>query len=381
MSTPRILFVDDEPRVLDGVRDLLRKHRKRWDMHFCVGGDLALETLEKESFDVVVTDLRMPRVDGVAVLRWLHERRPDTVRLVLSGDPGEASALRVVPHAHQYLSKPARPGELEAVLDRACRHRERIADERVRAVIGRLHELPALPRTYQKLVAMLEDERVGMRDIAEVVAKDIGVSAKLLQLVNSSFFGVGRTVANVGEAITILGIEVVKNLVLSLGVFGAAKLSREVGVFAEALHGHSLVIAEVAVALAGDGERKDAYTAGLLHDAGWMVLALEMPQMVGLGQGRAKPGRPSRELEGFALHAPIGAYLLGIWGLPLAVIDAVARHDEPLDETFGPVARAVCTAERILEELEADPAAKDPGELRRMALERAAAVRAGQVAA
>lgn len=360
----KILFVDDEPRVLDGLRDSLRKNRKRWNMRFAVGGEAALAQLEAERFDVVVTDLRMAKVDGVALLRHLQESAPDTVRVVLTGDPGRDLALRFLPYAHQALTKPCRLGELEEVLTRACRVREIVTDDGLRRFLGGVRELPALPRTYQKLVEMFEDESTGAAEVAAVVSEDIAVAAKILKLANSAFFGLGREVRNVADAVAVLGMEAVKSLTLSTAVFEGPGILPGRRHFAERLHEHSLVVARVAAEVAPPRWRRDAFMAGLLHDVGLLVLGALSP----VGEGPFEDTcttRVSAELS--VSHAHVGAYLLGIWGLPLPVIDAVSAHHGTPDECPSEVAHAVMSAELASEML--GPTANDFETLRAEAWE------------
>ena len=91
----RILFVDDEQRILDGLRRLLRDKRAEWEMVFVDGGSKALEQLRASPFDIVITDMRMPGMDGATLLTHVKEEFPDVVRLVLSGcsDPEDGGRL------------------------------------------------------------------------------------------------------------------------------------------------------------------------------------------------------------------------------------------------------------------------------------------------
>jgi len=354
----RILFVDDEVNVLDGLRVLLRKHRRVWDMEFANGGDQALALLSAQGYDVVVTDLRMPRVDGLTLLKHLRDHHPYTMRIVLSGAPEKSSALAVIPYAHQSLSKPCRLGELEAVLERAFLLGELVADPDVRSVVGRVGELPPLPRTYSQLVKVLDDENSGTADVAAVISSDIAVTAKILQLANSAFFGGGRPVSTVMQAIGMLGIEALKSLTLSTALFNGQGLSPRVRQFAETLHEHSALVASTASDLAPQNDKRDAFAAGMLHDVGRLVLASSMPEEMA-DQSRASlrvPSmvpKPSGQATALvpARHAKVGAYLLGLWGLPPTVIDAVARHHDPITPMTGPCAAAVMVAEFIVDEV------------------------------
>jgi putative nucleotidyltransferase with HDIG domain len=354
VAPKRVLFVDDEANVLDGLRVLLRKHRRAWEMEFAQGGECALAVLAERGFDVVVTDLRMPRVDGLTLLKHLRDHHPQTVRVVLSGDAARTSALAVVPYAHQSLTKPCRLGELESVLERAFLLCELVADPDVRGVLGRIGELPPLPRTYARLVEVLDNESAGAADLAAVVGSDIAVTAKILQLANSALFGTGRPVTTVTQAIPMLGTEALKSLVLSTALFDPKGLPPRARVFAEQLHEHSSLIAGLASELAEEPHRREAFVAGMLHDVGRLVLASSVFDEPRAGSDWPEPRRAASPpgpapLAVEARHAKVGAYLLGLWGLPPTVIDAVARHhDEPTPAT-QPIASAVALAEHIAE--------------------------------
>ncbi len=346
--TTRILFVDDEVRVLEGLQDLLRKHRKRWDMKFVHGGLDALALLESESFDIVVTDLRMPGIDGFRLLEYLVMNHPRTVRLVLSGDPKRETALKLVPHAHRALVKPCKLGELEAALESACKLGELIADDKLRSMLGKIVDLPPLPQTYSRLQEVLANERTTHADVAAVLSSDIALSANVLKLSNSALFGTGQKVTSVGHAISVLGVDVIRTIVLSDGVMGRRELPALMKRFALELHEHSSVVARIAMELAaGNPEaRRDAFAAGMLHDIGRLVMALELPTapdattaILRMPSAFTNTTTPD--------HARVGAYLLALWGVPPSVIDAVARHHDTNFDRLSGTARLVAAAEEI----------------------------------
>ncbi|MBT6488866.1 MAG: response regulator, partial [Deltaproteobacteria bacterium] len=98
----KILFVDDEPLILEGLQNLLRRFRKKWAMSFAVGADEALEKLDIETFDIVITDMRMPGLSGAELLKRVRETHPGTARIMLSGYSEEETILQALPVAHQY---------------------------------------------------------------------------------------------------------------------------------------------------------------------------------------------------------------------------------------------------------------------------------------
>ena len=356
----RVLFVDDEPRVLDGLRDLLRRQRREWDMVFALGGEAALREIDAQPFDVVVTDMRMPDIDGAALLGHVQQRHPDTVRIVLSGQTELETALRAVPVAHQYLAKPCDRDELRRAVDRASLSHALLADESVRRAAGGAGGVPSAPALYTRLIEATTDQDTSIADIGELVESDIAMCAKVLQLVNSSFFGLGRRIASPREAVVYLGIGPLRALVLSAGAFRAFTPQRRIeGFSVEELEIHSARVARLAAELLPDRHQaEEAFTAGMLHDVGKLLLATHHPDILAQHLAAASEARRplhviEQQLTGVT-HAEIGAYLLTLWGLPFPIVEAVAHHHAPDrlgDPTFDPLA-AVHVADLLIGEQE-----------------------------
>lgn len=331
----RVLLVDDEMPMLDALRARLQRFADRWEMHFVESGERAIEELEQGVFDVVVTDMRMPRMDGAELLRIVSERWPDVIRIVLSGHPESEQTLRLVPYAHQYLSKPCEPQQLETIIDRCLRLHQLLRQQNLRAIVGRIKKLPATPRVYTQLCAALATDTVTTGDVARIVAADAVVAAKVLHLVNSAFFRLARRITNIEQAVSYLGFVAIRNLTLSVEVFsswpdGGAATRLNV----ERLHSHVHLVAGAARALAAPGvTADDALLAGLLHDIGYWILAQEcapdLDRSIEIAARERIPLHAAERQVIGASHAEIGAYLLGIWGLPYPVIDAVAHHHTP----------------------------------------------------
>lgn len=352
----RILFVDDEPRVLDGLRRMLHKQRNDWDMVFVSSGQAALQEMESSRFDVLVSDMRMPQMDGAALLTEVQSRHPAVVRIVLSGHSDMEAALRAVPVAHQFLAKPCNPDRLVEVIRRANGLQELLVDGNLRETIGRIKQLPSFPRTYHALISALASPDVAMKEIAGIVEQDAGLCAKLLQLVNSAFFGLPRRVTNMQTAVSLLGTNMVKNVVLSLEVFqGAPQHGKRYS--SETLQRHSFLTGNLAKSLLTDPhEAEDAFMAGVLHDIGELVLLSGAPQTFEkLVRRSSETGEERYQIENDELrvsHAVIGAYLLGLWGLPYSVVEAVAHHHEPkaVEGVHIRVLAAVHIADKLLQE-------------------------------
>ncbi len=339
MPSLRVVFVDDEPSILQGLSRMLRPMRSEWRMEFAPTGQAALEILDREPFDAVVTDMRMPGMDGAQLLEEVKRRHPHLVRIILSGQSDQDSVLRSLGSTHQYLSKPCDPDTLKQTLARACAVRTLLANEALQQVVSRIGALPSLPATYVMLLEECRSADGSVLKIAEVIGRDMAMTAKVLQMANSAFFGRRRRVSDPLQAVQLLGLNTVKALVLSAYAFeeyGAR--ARASTVSFEQLQLHSVMTASCARLVAGSercDERllEDASVAALLHDVGVLILAATLPEPFGqaLELAASRPmSLPDAEREIFgSTHAEVGAYLLGLWALPDAVVEAVAYHHAP----------------------------------------------------
>ena len=341
MTAPslRVVFVDDEPYVLQALSRLLRPMRAEWQMEFAPSAPAALEILAQGPFDAVVTDMRMPGMDGAELLDEVKRRHPHVVRIVLSGQADQASVLRSLGSTHQYLSKPCDPETLKQTLVRACAVRMLLADDALKQVVSQLGSLPSLPTTYVVLLDECRAADASVLKVADAISQDMAMTAKVLQMANSAFFGRRRRVSDPLQAVQLLGLNTVKALVLSAYAFGEyEKRATTPGFSMERLQAHSVMTGAFARVIAA-AERApeqmldDASVAALLHDIGRLILAATLPAKYGralaLAAERDIPIQDA-EMEIFgATHAEVGAYLLGLWALPDAVVEAVAYHHAP----------------------------------------------------
>jgi HD-like signal output (HDOD) protein len=355
----RVLFVDDEPRILEGLRARLRRQRSRWEMFFVESGEQALDLLRTQPVDVIVSDMRMPRMDGATLLRRVQDEYPQIVRIVLSGHAELETALRAVPVAHQFLTKPSEPGVIEEVIERACRLQTVINNEAVRTAVAGIKRLPSLPRTYSQLLQLLQSDRSSADEVARVLKQDMALCAKLLQLVNSAFFRLSRSITRIEAAVSYLGFDMVRRLALAAEVFEQwGKRPRIPGFSLEVLQTHALNVAGVAADLVYDKRQKeDAFVTGLLHDIGKLILAVGLPDQVKkVIYAATSDGRPMHLAESglFGVtHAEVGAYLLSLWGLPYPIVEAVASHHAPerVESTEFGLVGAVHVADALVNEV------------------------------
>jgi putative nucleotidyltransferase with HDIG domain len=330
----QILFVDDDPEVLSGLRVRLHRFGSRWAMHFAESGAAAIDELERFDYDLIVADVRMPRMDGVELLRTVSERWPHTIRIALSGYAGEEQVVRLVPYAHQYLNKPCGSPKLEELIERCLKLNELVAEPRLRALAGSVRILPVTLRAHTELQAALSQEGPEIGAVARIVATDAALTAKILQLANSEFFRLARRISNVEQAVAHLGLGVMCALAASAEVFWQGAEHEAAPLRLEELQHHADAVAAAARSLAKDTPyADDAWAAGLLHDVGYWILARErQPELLRSLQLAAEEELPLHEAERRLLgasHAQLGAYLLGLWGLPMPVVEAVAFHHTP----------------------------------------------------
>lgn len=349
-ATKRLLFVDDEPNILSGLKRMLRPMRHEWDMVFAESGHEALAQMAATPADVVVTDMRMPGMDGAELLRRVMENYPETIRIVLSGQADRESILSAVGPIHQYLSKPCDADTLKSTLFRACHLDDLLPNTNLKRIISQMETLPSLPSLYDEVLDELQSPDASTAALGQIISKDMGMSAKILQLVNSAFFGLRSHIPNPTQAVILLGLDTVKILGLSARVFSQfdpvdLESVPPLGMLWE----HSVGVSDFArkIAQAENADQKTidyASIAGLLHDVGKLVLAAHFPQQYGQVIDRVmKNGLDLLEAERRELgatHTEVGAYLMGLWGLPTPIVDALYFHHRPQDcpqKSFSPV--------------------------------------------
>jgi HD-like signal output (HDOD) protein/ActR/RegA family two-component response regulator len=370
---PRILFVDDEQRILDGLRLSLRTKRKVWDMAFAPGGQEALAELERNPADIVVSDMRMPRMDGSELLSRVAKLCPGAARIVLSGHMDEAAAMRAAGVAHRYLTKPCPTEMMEATLTRTFELQALLRDDRIRNCLGGAVTLPSSPKLYQELNSLLASGKASLEAIAAVMEQDVSMSAKVLQLVNTAFFALPRKIGSVAQAVSYLGFGTLKSLVLAHSMFSQIS-AKDIGAIDRAQQ-NALATGRIAQRLLREeAARQVAFTAGLLHHIGALAISIQLPDAEQAIAERVASGETTlldaERAQLGATHPEIGAYLLGLWDLPHDIIEAVAGHHTPWNElTTLNITSAVAIGSALAHELRAQgsgppaPDASPPPEL------------------
>lgn len=334
----RILFVDDEDAVLRELSRVLEPLRDRWTMSFVHSAAEALVAIESGSVEVVAADVGMPEMGGDELLCEVRKKHPGVVRVMMVAEADRSAAMRTQGEAHQIVPKPCSTSVLASSVARACALHSLLSDPKLVRLASKMDTLPSVPSLYFEILDEMKNPNSTVESVGDIVAKDIGMTAKVLQMVNSAFFGLSQDITSPGQAATFLGLDTLKSLVLSLHTFsqfdGAAIRSFSITDVWE----HSMCTANYARAIVeAEGASKrtaeEAFLAGMMHDAGKMILACNEPERFEAAQTLAERDavdRTTLERRMFgASHAAVGAYLLGLWGLPTAVVEAVAFHHNP----------------------------------------------------
>lgn len=343
MKKIRLLFVDDETNVLAALRRMLRNKRDHWDTVLVNSSQAALEALEKTPFDVIISDIKMPGMDGAELLTRVKDAYPGTIRIALSGQVDLNEVIRSIRSVHQYISKPCTAEDLIARIEGALQSKEVLTDPKMLKLVTEIDALPVIPRIFQQIRDELAKPEPSIDRIADSITQDVGLMAKILKLVNSPFFGLPSHIDSMHKAITMLGLETIKALILSTHLFTSYDGHALAGLKLNLLWEHCFRVASIARLIAEcDKADKNVIVncrmAGLLHDVGKLILINYFPKRYGqVLEAARKNGGPVCNIERQVFgttHAEMGAYLMGLWGMSHEVVHAIGYHHDhrPSDE-------------------------------------------------
>jgi HD-like signal output (HDOD) protein/CheY-like chemotaxis protein len=354
----KILFVDDEPLILSAIQRSL--FDTDWEIICAESGEEALEILPIEKPDVIVSDMRMPNMNGAELLEKVFALYPDTVRIILSGQSDQKTALQTSFVAHQWLDKPCNQEVLTDTLKRIDTALHELPSKDIKAAVGQASTLPSPPSTFIEIYKLLSTGAANTESVANIIEKDPALTAKMLQLTNSAFFLRGSKITNVNDAIVRLGLDLVNRVVLLTESYSKTPGDNFLNVGEEQLHG--LIISKLAAQIAPKELKEPAMLAGLLHEIGKHVLIQAFPgeadeYMSILKQGYNSELIVSERKLFHTDHAQIGAYLLFLWGFPAPVVSGVLyHHNIPmlLQRGFG-VSATIYIANMLAHELDPNP--------------------------
>ena len=348
----RVLFVDDEPRVLDALQRMLRPYRAELEMEFSSSGEDALKRFAEKPFEIIVSDIRMPGMDGAALLERVKKDYPDTIRFALSGQSDQETWMRSLGSAHQFLSKPCNAEKLRSAIVQASSLRDRLHSENVRNIVSGTGALPSLPHIYSQIMALMQKPDCSVGEVAAAVEQDVAMSAKVLQLVNSASVGLHNRISSPAQAVSLLGLGTLRAMLLLVHIFDNFRIKEPaILAFFSSFHSHSMAVCQASRRIAQMETQdknliQESAIAGMLHDVGRLIFASNFPERYAKIL-KSKAFLDERELvaaeteEFGSSHQEAGAYLLAIWGLSDPVVEAVAYHHQPLSSairTFSPLA-------------------------------------------
>ena len=333
-SKKNILFVDEEKAQLDASKKMFHPMREKWKIHCANSLQEAYELLEIQPFDVVIADFNIGELPGESFFSKVKKLQPGAIRFAFSGSHDAGKTIKSALVAHQFISKPCSPNELIDAIKRSLNLKNVFLNERVAKAITSIDELPTMPDLYIKLERELKKDDVSVNDIGKIISEDLGMTAGILKLVNSSFFGLYTHISTAEKAVSLLGIDTIKGLVLGMHLFESNK-DKKIDFSIEELGEHCQYTALLArtIIKAEGGDKDDsetAFLAGFLHDVGKLVLATSFPaeytEILNTVRSENIPiNEAEKEIFGFT-HAEVGAYLLALWGFDESIVEAVYSH-------------------------------------------------------
>lgn len=344
----KILFVDDDTFLLQGLRRILRKYRDEFEMEFANSGQEALERLAEKTFDVVVTDMRMPNMTGEALLEIVREKYPNIVRIILSGQTEKESLFRVMGPAHQFLSKPCDVEVLKSAISRIHVLGKFLSRKSIGELISGLDKPPCFPATITRLTGMLNEPDVNMQKVGQVISEDLALTTQVLRLVNSPFFGLSTQATDPQQAVNMLGINQLKPFIFSAGLCAEFNPAPELG-----LNGLSSSFVQMGALCKAIAKTETSnpelvnqvMLAGLVHKIGILLLAhleeKKYRQVLSIVQNEEVLLEEAERTVFGSNHREVGAFVLSLWGLPAQIVEAVAFCRNPSDssaQSFCPLA-------------------------------------------
>jgi putative nucleotidyltransferase with HDIG domain len=309
-----------------------------WHAHFVQTAEEALQHLNQGGAEAIVASLHRADSDAIALLNDVMICSPKAVRLLLAPPDLWATAMKYLGVVHQFLLEPCDGTALTAALDQAFQYKTWLPQEAVCQVVAQMRRIPSPPAQYFQVVRELQELTASLDRVGECIARDPAMTARLLQFVNSAFFGLRRTIADPAEAVMYLGAETTKSLILLAHSFSYFDSLLPAGFTVDEIWRHSLSTANLARMLAQEEgvlpeQAAQTYTAGLLHDLGKLALAANLPKefhhAASLASQQGIPLWQAEQQVFQADHAGLGACLLAIWGLAPNLVEAVALHHCP----------------------------------------------------
>jgi HD-like signal output (HDOD) protein len=334
----RICFVGFSGLDLELLQSALLRVAGIWDCEFFTDGPAALVALGAGDVDGVVAKAGKSSIDSAEFMHQAAARQPRALRIIVGDLIEQELIINCIGATHQFISEPCKPQDLISAIQRGMALDAFMSSDQIRALAPKLRRMPSLPSAYFEVLKQVESSSATIQSVGEVILRDPALTARLLQMANSSAFALAQKVTDPMDALSWLGLDTVKSLVLCLQVFAQDDAAKQSGISLDELWEHSVVVAKMAhdITLFQTGDKllaSDALTAGLLHDVGRIVIASNLPkeyaETVKVAKEQKRPLHVQEAAQFGVHHAQIGAYLMGLWGMPAALVEAVALHHTP----------------------------------------------------
>lgn len=333
----RILLVDDEPSVLSAMKRMLHIMKNEWKIYSVVSGEQALNSLSNGEFDMIITDMKMPGMNGAELLGKVKELYPSVIRIILSGYSDNEMILKASQYAHQFLAKPLEAETLKEKIELIYTLQSHLNNREIIDLINGIKNLPTLPSVYLQIEEEIRKPDSSLKVIEHIISRDMVMTTKILQIVNSAYFGLPQLIVSPLQALNFLGIDILKSLVLAVHLFSTEKENIGLAEQIEILSEQSFKCAELSkkIALTISNNNKfveEVFTGALLHNIGKLVIWQIKDYFDKVGRIMKEQNITDYEAEYKlfkASHTEIGAYLLGIWGLPTSLIEIACCHHKP----------------------------------------------------
>ncbi len=335
----RIMFVDDELSVIKSLKRTFRKYAKEWKMYFFTNPIEAFESLEKNEVDIIITDMKMPEETGFALLSKVKAKYPGIIRIILTGYADKKLIYSSFEVAHQLLIKPISAEAIISIVKQIKLINTYIENKELQKVVNDLSYLPPLPEIYLELSKKIKDPDSSLNDLAKIISRDPSLSADILKMVNSAYFGLSGKVYKISQAIGFMGIDLIKDIILTSAVFKNLKGSPTQIEMIKKIYNHSSNVLKFAMKICKNLDldaidKNYIFIASMFHDLGKIIMIMNMGRKyeVLLTSADKDKNVNIEDLEKKYLsitHSQVGAYILGLWGFSTKVIQTILFHHNP----------------------------------------------------
>src|ERR1700722_9383328 len=242
-----ILVADADSHALEEFQLALGEG---WKVTVVANGTAALAEMKKQPFDVVAADLDLAEITGSELLNRIQTDYAKTIRFILVREADRERMVKQVLGTHQFLGKPLDRSTLRNTIEGALALESWIPTNSIRELTSRIRTLPTIPSLYLEVQAALRSPDTTTDQVGTIIAKDMAMTTKLLQVLNSACFGLPRKITNPTEAVGILGFETVNSMVMTIKLLSQYDKVKPVYFSIDRLWRHSTEVARSAKQIA-----------------------------------------------------------------------------------------------------------------------------------